>query len=92
MTSRVSSKRCGLRAAVGEHEVCPGSACPFWEGGGSIVAAGCAIERLGIPIDLQGELAPHLLELRFSLEAAQSDAERADAHRRFNELLNLNRE
>jgi len=92
MTSRVSSKRCSLWAAIGERELCPGSACAFWEGGGSIVEAGCAIERLGIPIDRHRELAQHLLDRRLAVEAARSDAERADAHRRFNELLNLNRE
>ena len=92
MTSRVSPKLCSLRAAVGEREMCPGSACAFWEDGGSIIEAGCAIERLGIPIDWHRELCPHLLDLRSALEAARSDAERADAHRRFNELLNLNRE
>ena len=92
MTSRVSPKQCSLRAAIGERELCPGGACPFWEDGGAIVEAGCAIERLGIPIDRHPELAYHLLDRRLAVEAARSDAERADAHRRFSELLNLNRE
>lgn len=92
MTSRVSPKQCSLRAAIGERELCPGDTCAFWEDGGSIVDAGCAIERLDIPIDRHPELAYHLLDRRLAIEAARSDAERADAHRRFNELLNLNRE
>lgn len=92
MTSRVSPKRCSLRAAVGENELCPGHECSFWEAGGAIVSAGCAIERLGVPVARQPELARHLLDLRLTLEAVRSEAERADAHRRFAELLNLNRD
>ena len=37
MTSRVSPKQCSLRRAVGERELCSGSVCAYWEGGGSIV-------------------------------------------------------
>lgn len=92
MTSRVVPKQCSLRAAVGERELCPGSACAFWEGGGSIIEAGCAIERLGVPVDHQPELARHLLDLRLMLEAARSDQERSDAHRRFRRLLSLGQE
>ncbi len=92
MTSRVSPKQCSLRAAVGERELCPGAVCAFWEEGGSILEAGCAIERLGIPVQHQPEFARRLLDLRLAVEQARSDAERADAHRRFAELLNLNRE
>jgi hypothetical protein len=92
MTSRVSAKRCSLRAAVGERELCPGHECSFWEDGGATVAAGCAVERLGIPVARQPELAGYLLDLRLTLEAVRSKADRADARRRFAELLNLNRE
>jgi hypothetical protein len=92
MTSRVSAKRCSLRAAVGEYELCPGHDCAFWDEGGAIVAAGCAVERLGVPSARQPELARHLLDLRLTLEAVRSETERTDAHRRFAELLNLNRE
>ncbi len=92
MTSRVSAKLCGLRLAVGEREVCPGAGCSFWEEGGSVLEAGCAIERLGIPVERRRDLATHLLQLRVALDEARSAAERADAHRRFSELLNLNRE
>jgi hypothetical protein len=92
MTSRVSPKQCSLRAAVGEHELCPGTACAFWEEGGAVVEAGCAIERLAIPVQQDPALARHLLDLRLRLEEARDDAERRAAHRRFSELLNLNRE
>ena len=70
MTSRVSPKRCSLRHAVGESELCPGASCAFWEEGGSIVDAGCEIERLGIPVDRHRDLARHLLELRLTMETA----------------------
>ena len=92
MTSRVAPKQCSLRAAVGERELCPGSACAFWEGGGSIIEAGCAIERLGVPVGRHAELARHLLDLRLALDAARSEAERNDADRRFRRLLSLGAE
>jgi hypothetical protein len=92
MTSRVSPKLCNLREAVGERELCPGPECAFWEDGGSIIEAGCEIERLSIPVDRHRDLARHLLDLRLAVEDARTHAERADAHRRFAELLNLNRE
>ncbi len=92
MTSRVSPKLCGLRAnATGVRELCPGADCVFWEDGGSIVEAGCAIERLGVPIEQPG-IAQHLLELRLAAAEARDESERRDAYRRFSELLNLNRE
>lgn len=92
MTSRVTPKLCSLRAEVGERELCPGPECPFWEDGGAIVEPGCAIERLGIPLARRPSLARPLLDLRLSIEAVRTNAERADAHRRFSELLNLNRD
>ena len=92
MISRVSAKRCSLRQAVGEHELCPGVECAFWEEGGAVVEPGCAIERLGVPVDLHRDLARHLLDLRLRIDEARSGVERRDAHRRFSELLNLNRE
>jgi hypothetical protein len=29
---------CTLKAAVGEHEACPGEPCPFWRDGSCVVA------------------------------------------------------
>jgi hypothetical protein len=92
MTSRVTPKLCSLRDAVGERELCPGAACAFWEAGGAVVEPGCAIERLGVPVARQRDLAQHLLDLRLRVEEVRTEAERRDAHRRFAELLNLNRE
>jgi hypothetical protein len=92
MTSRVSPKHCELRSAVGERELCPGAKCAFWEEGGTIVESGCAVERLSIPFARQPDLARLLLDLRLSIEAARTEVESADAHRRFSELLNLNRD
>ena len=92
MTSRATPEQCTLREAVGEHERCPGPTCAFWEEGGALIEPGCAIERLGIPVQQHRDLARHLLDLRLRLEEARDEAERRDAHRRFTELLNLNRE
>ena len=90
MTARVSAKRCSLKEAIGERELCPGRDCAFWEEGGAVIEEGCGIERLGVPVERRPDLARHLLELRLTIEAARSSAERAEAHRRFAELLNLN--
>jgi len=92
MTSRVTPKRCSLREAVGERELCPGADCAFWEDGGAVVKAGCAIERLGVPVESRRDLAGHLLELRLRLEQVRTELQRRDAHRRLSELLNLNRD
>ncbi len=88
MTSRVTPKECTLRTAVGEREICPGADCAFWEPGGAVVEAGCAIERLAIPVQRNRDLARHLLDLRLRLEEARDEVELRDAHRRFSELLN----
>jgi hypothetical protein len=72
---------------VGEHELCPGASCVFSGDGG-----GCEIEQLRLPVSDHRELARHLLDVRVAVESARDEAERADAHRRFSELLNLNRE
>ena len=92
MTTQVIPKPCSLREAVGEHELCPADACAFWEAGGAVVEAGCAIERLGVPVRRQPVLARHLLELRLRVEEARDDSERGNAHHRFSELLDLNGE
>jgi hypothetical protein len=53
---------------------------------------GCAVERLGVPVGRRPDLAGHLLELRLRVEEARTELQRRDAHRRFSELLNLNRD
>jgi hypothetical protein len=92
MTSRVTPKQCSLRVSVGERELCPGADCAFWEEGGAVLEMGCAVERLGVPVDRRPDLARHLLELRLRVEEARTEFQRRDAHRRFSELLNLNRD
>jgi hypothetical protein len=68
--SSTAVRRCALQGAVGRVEHCPGAACPFWEEGGAIVAAGCAIERLGVNLS-SPQLARQLLELRAELDVAR---------------------
>jgi hypothetical protein len=92
MTSRVTPKQCSLREALGKQEPCPGATCLFWEESGAVVELGCAIERLGVPVQERPDLARHLLDLRLRADELRTAAERCDAHRRFSELLNLNRE
>ena len=91
MTSRVTPKQCSLRVAVGEREQCPGAACAFWDDRVAAHEERCTIERLRIPIEVTA-LAQHLLDLRLRLEDVRVDAERGDSHRRYAELLNLNRD
>jgi hypothetical protein len=78
-------KWCSLSVAVGNDTECPHAWCAFWEKGGAVVEAGCAIERLGI--DLRDpDLAAFLLEIRRELESAR-DAEAAEAARKRLALL-----
>jgi hypothetical protein len=55
---------CLLSAAAGHAEACPGPACVFWEEGGAVAPAGCALERLGLELSRRPELTRVLLELR----------------------------
>jgi hypothetical protein len=71
---------CSLAAAIGNDEGCPHAWCAFWEKGGAVVEAGCAIERLGLAFS-EPSIAAYLLELRRELETAR-DAEAAEAARR----------
>jgi hypothetical protein len=70
-------KLCSLSVVAGDNEVCPRGWCAFWEPGGAVLGAGCAIERLGTPID-DAQLARHLLELRRGLERIR-DAQAGEA-------------
>jgi hypothetical protein len=73
-------KLCTLTEAIGSVEECPRSWCAFWEQGGAVAEAGCAIERLGLDLGNR-DLAHYLLELRRVLDSARSQEE-ADAARR----------
>jgi hypothetical protein len=70
MTSRVTAKQCSLREAIGEHELCPGPECAFWE-----EPDGCLVERLEIVHLGHDELLRHLLQLRLRLDAARTASE-----------------
>ena len=71
---------CSLATAVGHDETCPRAWCAFWEKGGAVVEAGCAIERLGLAVS-DPVIAAYLLDLRHELETAR-DEEAADVARR----------
>ena len=61
---------CGLAAAAGRSESCPGVRCPLWEAHPNAPAAGCAIEPIVPHLKSRPELAHYLLELREQLGAA----------------------
>ena len=65
-------KLCSLSVVAGDDAVCPRGWCAFWEHGGAVVEGGCAIERMGIPID-DPQLARYLLDLRHELERKRDD-------------------
>jgi hypothetical protein len=65
-------KLCSLSVVAGDDEVCPRGWCAFWEHGGAVVEGGCAIERMGIPID-DPQLARYLLDLRHELERKRDE-------------------
>jgi hypothetical protein len=71
---------CSLATAIGHDEACPHAWCAFWEKGGAVVEAGCAIERLGLAVS-ETRIAAYLLDLRRELETAR-DAEAAEAARK----------
>jgi hypothetical protein len=76
-------KLCSLSVVAGDDEECPRGWCAFWEHGGAVAEAGCAIERLGVRAD-DPQLARYLLDLRRELEkvrdveAARAALERLD--------------
>ena len=85
MTSRVTPKVCDLRERAGAgHELCPGERCALWD------EPGCLVETVRVP--LGHDLAAHLLDLRLELEVARDAEAASQAHRRFAERLNQNRE
>ncbi len=82
----MTARTCRIRQALGEIEQCPESACPFWEEGGALLDAGCALERQGIDLD-RPDLAAYLDGLRRELELARDASERQAARRVFAELV-----
>jgi hypothetical protein len=61
---------CGLAAAVGRQERCPGALCAYWERpGGRAERDGCALHGIAPHLKSQPELARYLVALRAELEA-----------------------
>jgi hypothetical protein len=79
-------KLCALTEAIGSVEECPRSWCAFWEQGGAVAEAGCAIERLGLDL-ANRDLAHYLLELRRVLDSALSEEEAEAARGRLEQLV-----
>jgi hypothetical protein len=75
-----------LSQAVGQIHDCPGARCAFWERGGAVVEAGCAVQRLGLDLS-NSDLVRYLLELRQALEEAGSDEEEGIARRGLDALV-----
>ena len=84
------SRLCRLDALTGREQLCPGSACPFWEPGGAVLVGRCAFERL----DLAGRpaLVVELLRVREQLGAAVSGDEVSRAQHLYHQLLNESEE
>ena len=66
-------RRCGVAAAVGVSERCPGARCPFWDDGHE-VSGRCSIEEVVPHLKALPELAQYLLELRTSLREVEGRA------------------
>jgi hypothetical protein len=87
--SQIETPTCSIRhTAQGVREPCPRQRCAFWEPGGAVLEAHCAIERLGIDVG-RADLAAYLLEVREQLEQARDLAEAEAAHREFSRRLGL---
>jgi hypothetical protein len=79
-------KLCRLRAAIGNDEECPRGWCAFWEHGGGVVEAGCAIERMGVDLE-NVDLAYYLNDLRRALDQAASEEAAQNARRDLSQLV-----
>ena len=79
-------KRCALSQAIGNDEECPRAWCAFWEQGGAVIEAGCAIERFGLDVGNR-DLAYYLLDLRRALDAARNEEEADTARRQLARLV-----
>lgn len=66
---------CSFEAWLGRLSRCPADACPLWEPGGAALPGGCLLERVGADLAGGPDVAALLLDLRSTLEAAQSQPE-----------------
>ena len=77
-------RHCRLQYAAGRVEACPEEPCPFWEQGGAVLAARCAVEQ--VDLTARPELASWLLGLRADLETPRSSVESDRVRRLFYRL------
>jgi hypothetical protein len=72
------SRICHLDFGAGRIAECPRDSCSFWETGTAVLEPGCAIERLGLPLELERNpaLAHWLLKMRASLDDRHQRDER----------------
>ena len=63
MESLVHARSCMLARCAGFENACS-ERCPFWESGGAVLDAGCALERILPEPDWTPELAQHWLRIR----------------------------
>jgi hypothetical protein len=75
---------CRLQYAANRIEDCPEGRCPFWEAGGAVLDARCAIDH--VDIDSNPALVSWLLELRSRLEVAGLNDEPEAGWRLFHRL------
>lgn len=63
-----------LQYAAGRVESCPAGRCPFWESGGAVLAGGCAVESVGLGLELETNprLAHWLLRVRTRLDTGDA--------------------
>ncbi len=59
----MESRDCMLARRLGRPSACS-EQCPFWETGGAVLAAGCALERILPESDWPPQLAARWLRLR----------------------------
>ena len=65
----MNERKCMLNRRLGGNEPCTED-CPFWEAGGAIVDAGCALERILGEGDWPVELAGRWLRIRDRIGSA----------------------
>ena len=84
----IAAVNCTLQAALGRFERCPGARCSFWED----AAAKCVLDGAKQELLRQPNVAEHLLELRYALDAARDADGEAGVRSRFRRLLNEEQE
>jgi hypothetical protein len=68
-------------SAVDRIEECAESGCSFWEPGTAVLEPGCALERLGLPVELERN--PPLAHWRLKVRALLDEHREREEQRRF---------